>query len=111
MDDKAKLAFGTAAIIGGSIIVAAYVAGPPRYAMVGSGGGGAFRLDRSSGEVFFCNPYGCVQAEAIQEDPQGNEAADGANATAYPPIENVPVEDMSMDLNMTTDMNAFANSN
>jgi hypothetical protein len=103
MDEKQKLVFGTAAIIGGSIIVAAFIAAPPRYALA-TGSGAAFRLDRSTGTMLLCGQE-CrpipIYAETFQ-DAQ-NAAAAAANAAAPSGFET---PDMTMDTNMTMDANA-----
>ena len=87
MDEKMKLVFGAAAIIGASMIASAYLAAPPRYAMVTVDGGLAFRLDRSSGAVLACGISECrpVSMETQSFGDAANAAA-AANTLHYTPI-------------------------
>jgi hypothetical protein len=67
---------------GALIALGIYLGGEPRYAMVGAGENGAYRIDRSSGTTMFCMSTGCYSvaidppAQPQQQPapaPQGNE--------------------------------------
>lgn len=83
MDEKQKLVFGAAAILGGSLIVAAYLAAPPRYALAMSDRL-ALRLDRSTGSMAACLGLECrplvVHGESWQQQADAAAASNSALA-------------------------------
>ncbi len=63
MDDKEKLIWGAAGIVGASMVIAAYTAAPARFTMIGVGDRAAYRLDTHTGLVTACYGEVCRPVE------------------------------------------------
>jgi zinc transporter ZupT len=88
MDEKAKLAFGAAAIVGGSIVAAAFIGAPPKYSLAATGQGvAAYKLDLSTGAMFFCTPDECqpVASRSLAEPQKRPPATQGEGYLSLDP--------------------------
>ena len=80
MNEKAKVVFGSAAIIGAAIVGAGYLAAPPRYSIAGTGAGVAYRLDRRTGDLLVC----ATECEAVSLTPKAKDVrAPTENSQGY----------------------------
>lgn len=86
MEEQKRMVWAAAAILGGALVWAAYIHTPPRFQLAANANGGAYRVDRNTGEVAFCNPLEC-RLVGENNEPIGSAAAaggaDGNTATGW----------------------------
>jgi len=81
MADQKEIVWGAAAFVGAGVVLAAYWAAPPRYAVTRMNDGAAYRIDRHSGEMSLCFGFECRPVtEKGEVQPAGEAAATAESA-------------------------------
>jgi len=78
MDQLPRALIVAAIILGGAVIVRGLYPAD-RFTMIAAQGGGAYRLDRLTGSVFYCDPLVCRLLPVATLVPAQPKAASPAN--------------------------------